>query len=234
MMIFSVLIYRCIASFASTNDLTYPTNDPLAIISKLFFYLIQLPLELAICWDHARTDYRTVVDAGARGDGPREESENPKKAKKRRTTPLKDIILSRVLRFKRKYTSQISDSASDVIPLMRKETSMWSQTSTLVSGDAGDAEKQSILSIPSPIPETNPVGITSTATNSTYHIGKQEAEQQSPILHPLLVEDIHVWKPRRSIWDLGSVRSTITTNLVGMYGLFCFIISSRLAFKLVS
>ena len=234
MMIFSVLIYRCIASFASTNDLTHPSNDPLAIISKVFFYLIQLPLELSICWNHAYTDYRTVVDAGARGDGPRAELENRKKAKRRRTTPLKDIILSRVLRFKRKYTSKISDSASDVIPLMRKETPMWSQTSTFVSSDAGDTEKQSILSIPSPISESNAVGITSTAANSTYHKGKQDTEQQSPIIHPLLVEDIHVWKPRRSIGILGSVWSMITTHLVGMYGLISFIISSRLAFRLVS
>ncbi len=233
-MIFLVLIYRCIASFASTNDLTHPTNDPLATISKVFFYLTQLPLELAICWDHARTDYRTVVDAGARGDGPREELENPKKAKKRRNTPLKDIIRSGVLCFKRKRTSPISDSASDVIPLTRVKTPMWSQTSTLVSSDAGDAEKQSILSIPSTISGSNAVGITSTDANSTYQIGKQETEQQSPITHPLLVEDIQVWTPRRSIWDWGSAWSMIPTHLVGMYGLFCFILSTRFAFKIMS
>ena len=201
MMIFLVLIYRCIASFASTNDLTHPTNDPLAIISKVFFYLAQLPLELAICWDHARTDYPTVVDAGARGDSPREELENHKEAKKRRATPIKDFILSRVLRFKGQYTSPFSESASDVIPLRRTETPMRSQTSTLVSIHASDAEKQGILSIPSTISESNSVGITSTDANSTYHIRNQEREHQSPNLHPLLVEDIQVWTPRRSIWD---------------------------------
>ena len=201
MMIFLVLIYRCIASFASTNDLTHPTYDPLATISKAFFYLAQLPLELAICWDHARTDYRTVVDAGARGDGPRQELENRKEAKRRRTPCLKDIILSRVLRFKGKYTSPFSDSASDVIPLTRPETPMRSQTSTLVSIHAGDAEKQSILSIPSTTSESNLFGITSTDANSTYHIREPEREQQSPNLHPLLVEDVQVWTPRRSIWD---------------------------------
>ena len=201
MMIFSVLIFRCIASFASTNDLTHPTNDPLATISKVFFYLIQLPLELAICWDHARTDYRMVVDAGARGDGPRAELENRKKDMKRRTPSLKDIILSSVLRFKGKYTPPISDSASDVIPLMRTETPMRSQTPTRVSSNAGDAEKQTIVSIPSTISGSKSVATTSTYGNSTYHIGKQVKEQQSP---NLLVETIQVWTPRRSIWDLGS------------------------------
>ncbi len=197
MMIFLVLIYRCIASFASTNDLTHPANDPLATISKAFFYLTQLPLELAICWDHARTDYRTVVDAGARGDGPRAELENPKKEKKRRTKSLKDIILSKVLRFKGKYTSPFSDSASDVIPLTRMKTSIRSQTSTLVPSGAGDAEMQSMLSIPSTISGSNTVGITSTDANSI----KQGTEQQLPIPHPLLVEEIQFWTPRRSIWD---------------------------------
>lgn len=203
-MIFAVLIYRCIASFASTNDLTHPTNDPLATISKVFFYLTQLPLELAICWDHARTDYRTVVDAGARGDGPREKLENRKKEKKRRSPCLKDIILSRVLRFKGKYTPPISDSASDVIPLTRTETPMRSQTPTLVPVDAGNAEKQSILSIPLTTSGSNSVGTTSTYGNSTYHIGKQVKEQQSQSIHPLLVETIQLWTPRRPFWDLGS------------------------------
>jgi hypothetical protein len=204
MMIFAVLFYRCIVSFASTNDLTHPTNDPLAVISKVFFYLIQLPLELAICWDHACTDYRTVVDAGARGDGPREKLENRKKEKKRRFPCLKDIILSMVLRFKGKYTTPLPDSASDIIPLTRTSTPMRSQTSTLVSTDAHDAEKQSILSVPSTSSGSTAIGITSTDASSTYHIEKKERAPQSPITRSLLVEDVQVWTPRRSIWDWGT------------------------------
>jgi hypothetical protein len=100
MMIFVVFTYRCIVSFASTNDLTHPPNDPLATISKVFFYLTQLPLELAICWNHASTDYRTVVDAGARGDLPRKARENGKKARKWPTTSLKNTIASILLRFR--------------------------------------------------------------------------------------------------------------------------------------
>jgi len=197
MMIFLVLFYRCIASFASTNDLTHPTNDPLATISKAFFYLTQLPLELAICWNHANTDYRNVVDAGARGDGPRQERENPKKAKKRRNTCLKDIIVSKVLRFKGMHRPPVSDSASDIIPLMRTETPMQSQISTLISTGADDAGRKSILSVPSIWSGSTTVGITSTDTSSTYH----ETEQQSPIPHPPLIEDIQVWTPRRSVWN---------------------------------
>ena len=200
-MIFTVLIYRSVASFASTNDLTHPTNDPLATISKVFFYLIQLPLELAICWNHARTDYRSVVDAGARGDGPRGELENPKPKKKRRTICLKDIIVSEILRFRGKHTSPVSDSSSDIIPLTRPDTSMRSQTSTLISFHAGDAEKQSILSISSTSSGSNTLAITSTDANSTYHLEKMESKQQSPVLHRSLVEDIPVWTPRRPIWD---------------------------------
>jgi len=200
-MIFAVLVYRGIASFASTNDLTHPTNDPLSAISKVFFYFIQLSLELAICWNHARTDYRTVVDAGARGDGPREELETRKKKKKRRITRLKEIIVTAYLRLRGKYTSPVPDSASDIIPLTRVDTPMRSQTSTLIDIDSGDVEKQSILSVPSTSSGLNTIGITSTDANSSYHIEKKETEQQSPIPHPRLVEEIQVWKPRRSIWD---------------------------------
>jgi hypothetical protein len=207
-MIFSVLIYRCIVSFASTNDLSHPTmNDPLATISRVFFYLTQLPLELAICWNHASTNYRTVVDAGARGDGPREELENRKKPKKRRTASWKDIIVSKILRFKRRPRHPVSDSASDIIPLTRTETLMRSQTSTLVSIDDGDIEKQSILSIPSTSSGSSTIGIRSSDTYSTYYLEQKEKEKerQSPILHSPLVDHIPVWTPRRSIWDWGTV-----------------------------
>ena len=128
MAIFLVFTYRCVVSFASTNDLTHSTNDPLATISKLFFYLTQLPIELAICWNHASTDYRTVVDAGATGDLPRKTRENGNKTRKWPTTFMKDAITSMLLRFKGQHRLPVSDSSSDIIPLTRTETSMRSQT----------------------------------------------------------------------------------------------------------
>ena len=103
MMIFLVFTCRCVVSFASTNDFTHPTNDPLATLSKLFFYLIHLPVELAICWNHASTDYRTIVDAGAMGDLPRKARENGKKTRKWPTTCLRDATTSMLLRFKGQY-----------------------------------------------------------------------------------------------------------------------------------
>ena len=202
MMIFSVLIYRCIVSFATTNDLTHPTNEPLATISKVFFYLIQLPIELAICWNHAITDYRTVVDAGARGDGPRKELEDRKKKTKeqRRSTPsLKDIIVSKVLLLKRQH--RLPDAASDIIPLTRTEASLRSQTSTIVPIDAGDAEKRSLLSIPSTSSRSSILPTMSTDADSISLTEKKEKGQWLSFSSSPLVEDVPVWTPRRSIRD---------------------------------
>ena len=202
MMILLVFIYRCVVSFASTNDLTHPTNDPLATISKLFFYLIQLPMELAICWNHASTDYRTVVDAGATGDLPRKSRENGKKTRRWPTTCLRDAITSMLLRFKRRLRLPLSDSSSDIIPLTRTETPMRSQTSTLVPIDYGDIEKQSILSIPSASSQFGTLGGTPADASSTYLIEKVHKEQSLSVPFPPLVEDVGVWVPRRPIWDL--------------------------------
>ena len=202
MIISLVFICRCVVSFASTNDLTHPTNDPLATLSKLFFYLIQLPVELAICWNHASTDHRTVVDAGAMGDLPRKARENGKKTRKRPTTCLKDAITSVLLRLKGQHRLQVSDSWSDIIPLTRTETPMQSQTSTLVSIDGGDKEKQTILSIPSASSRFGTFRGTPTDAYSTYFIEKMQKEQLLSVPFPPLVEDIGVWVPRRPIWDL--------------------------------
>jgi len=197
MMIFLVFVYRCIVSFASANDLTHPTNDPLATISKVFFYLIQLPLELAICLDHASTDYRTVVDTGATGDLPRKARENGKQARKWPTAPLKDAAASMLLRLKWQHRLPVSDSMPDIIPLTRTETSIRAQTSTLVSINDGDIEKQSILSTSSTSSRLCTVRTTPTDAYSTYLI---EKEQWLSIPSPPLVEDIGVWTPRRPIW----------------------------------
>ena len=199
MLILLVFACRCVVSFASTNDLTHPTNDPLATLSKLFFYLIQLPVELAICWNHASTDYRTVVDAGATGDLPRKARENGKKMRRWPITCLRDAIMSILLRFKGQHRLQVSDSSSDIIPLTRTATPMRSQTSTLVSIDGGDIEKQSILSIPS---RFGTLGSTPTDAHSTYFIEKMQKEQLLSAPFPPLVEDVGVWVPRRPIWDL--------------------------------
>ena len=201
-MIFLVFIYRCVVSFASTNDLTRPTNDPLAIISKVFFYLTQLPLELAICWNHASTDYRTVVDAGACGDLPRKARENGKKARKWPTISLKDTIVSRVLRFRGQRTPSVSDSASDIIPLTHTKTAMKSHTSTLVSIYDGDIEKQSMLSIPSTSLRSSTFGSSPTFAQSNYFNDKMEKDQRLLAPSPPLIDDVRVWTPRRSIWDL--------------------------------
>ena len=202
MLIILVFTYRCVASFASTNDLTHPTNDPLATISKLFFYLIQLPVELAICWNHASTDYRTVVDAGPTGDLPRKSRENGKKARKWPTTCLRDATTSILLRFKRQHRLPLSDSSSDIIPLMRTETPMRSQTSTLVSIDYGDVEKQSIQSIPSTSLLFGTLRGTPADAHSTYLIEKVHKEQLLSVPFPPLVKDVGVWVPRRPIWDV--------------------------------
>jgi len=196
-----VFTYRCVVSFASTNDLTHPTNDPLATISTLFFYLIQLPFELAICWNHASTDYRTVVDAGAWGDHPRKARENGKKAWTWPTAFLKDTIASVFLRFKGQHRLPVSDSLSDVFPLTRTETSIWSQTSTLISIDDIDIEKQSILSIPSTSSRFGTLRSTPTDGYSVYTIEKMEKEQLSSVPFPPLVEDVGVWTPRRPTLD---------------------------------
>ena len=201
MMIFLVFICRCVVSFASTNDLTHPTNDPLAKLSKLFFYLIQLPVELAICWNHAITDYRTVVDAGAMGDLPRKSRENGKKARKWPTTCLRDATTSILLRFKGQHRLVVSDSSSDNIPLMRTESPMRSQTSTLVSIDYGDIEKQSIPTIPSASSRFGTLGDTPTDADSTYLVEKMQKGHLLSVPSPPLVEDIGVWVPRRTIWD---------------------------------
>ncbi len=201
MAIFLVFTYRCVVSFASTNDLTHPTNDPLATISKLFFYLIQLPIELAICWNHASTDYRTVVDAGATGDLPRKARENGKKTRKQPTTFLRDATTSMLLRFKGQHRLPVSDSLSDIIPLTRTKTPMRSQTSTLVSIDDGDIEKQSILSTPSTSSRFGTLMGTPTDAYSTYSIEKMQKEQPLSVPFPPLVEDIRIWVPRRPIWD---------------------------------
>ena len=200
MMIFLVFIYRCAVSFASTNDLTRPNNDPLATISKAFFYFTQLPLELAICWNHASTDYRTVVDAGPRGDLPRKALENGKKARKWPTTFLKDVIVSKMLPFRGQRQLPLSGSASVIIPLTRMETPIQSQTTTIVSTKDGDIEKQSILSIPSTSPWSSTLRSTATRPPSTYLID-MEKEQQLEVPSSSLVEDVEVWTPRRSIWD---------------------------------
>lgn len=201
-MIFLVLISRCVVSFASTNDLTHSTNDPSATLSKVIFYLTQLPLELAICWNHARTDYRTVVDGGARGDGPRNERENPKKTKKKRLTcHLKDRIHSMLLRLQGRDGLRVSDSSSDIIPLTRSVTPMWSHTSTLVSLDAGDVEKQSVLSVPLPSSRSSALGGTSTDVDSTYLVEKKEKERWTSVPPTPLVDDVPVWTPRRWIRD---------------------------------
>lgn len=200
MMIFVVFVYRCVASFASTNDLTHPTNDPLATISKLFFYLIQLPFELAICWNRASTDYRTVVDAGAMGDHPRKARENGKRARWP-TTFLKDTIASILLRFKGQHRLPVSDSSSVFIPLTRTETSMRSQTSTMVSIDDGDIEKQSILSIPSTFSRFGTLKSTPSDAYSTHLVEKMQTEQWLSVPSPPLVEDVGAWTPRRLILD---------------------------------
>jgi hypothetical protein len=199
MMISLVFTYRCVVSFAVTNDLTHPNNDPLATISKLFFYLIQLPLELAICWNHASTDYRTVVDAGAWGDHPRKARENGKKTRRWPTTFLKDTIASMLLRFRGQHRPPVSDSLSDIFPLTRTETPMQSQTSTFVSIDDGDIEKQSILSIPSTASRFGT--LTSTDTYSIHIIEEIQKEQSLSVPSPSLVEDVRVWTPRRPILD---------------------------------
>jgi len=141
--VFPCLVPRssCIVSFASTND-PHPTNDPLATISKGFLYLVQLPLELATCWIHARHDYRTVVDVGARAGGPHEELENRKKGKKRRVPCLRDITVSKLPRLKRMHTPPVPDSESDVLALTRIDTPLLSQTCTIISIGTGDAAKQ--------------------------------------------------------------------------------------------
>ena len=195
-MLFLVLFYRCLVSFASTNDLTHPTNDPFATISKVLFYLTQLPLELAICWNHASTDYRKVVDAGARGDGPRKELENGKKARKKQRFCLKDSVISKVLPFTRQHRMRASDSASDVIPLTRVETPTQFQTPTIVSVNAGDVEKQGIQFIPSISSRSSTLRTMSADRYSTFSMEKQEKEQRPSSL----VEDVRVWTPRRSIW----------------------------------
>ena len=198
-MIFLVLISRCVVSFASTNDLTHSTNNPSATLSKVLFYLTQLPLELTICWNHARTDYRTVVDGGARGDGPRNERENPKKARRKwPTCLLKDRIHSMLLRFQGRGRLRVSDSSSDIIPLTRSVTPIWSHTSTLVSLDAGDVEKQSMLSVPLPSLRSSALGGTFSDVDSTYLVEKKEKERCPPTP---LVDDVPVWMPRRSIRD---------------------------------
>jgi hypothetical protein len=209
MMIFLVLVYRCIVSFAATNDLTRSGNDPLATISKVFFYLAQLPLELAICWDHAITDYRAVVDAGARGDAQREKLEIGKKSRKwkwkRWTTCLKNPVISKVLPFKRRHRVLNSDSASDIIPLMRTETPIRPQTTTVVSNNVGDVEKQSILPFPSTFSassRSSTLGSGSIDMFSPYPMGERERLQRLSSPRPLLVEDVHTWTPRRSIWNL--------------------------------
>ena len=200
MMIFLVLICRCVVSLTSTNDLTHPTTDPLATLSKVLFYLTQLPLELAICWNHARTDYRTVVDAGARGDGPRNKRENPKQAKKKQpTTPLKVRLLSKLPRFKGRHRLPVSDSASDIIPLTRPVTPMRSYTSTLVSHDASDVEKQSMLSIPLTSWRSSTLGTTPTDVDSVCPSEKKEKERWTSTPPSPLINDVPVWAPRRSI-----------------------------------
>ena len=197
-MIFLVFTYRSLVSFTSTNDLTHPTNDPLATISKAFFYIAQLPLELAICWNHASTDYRKVVDTGALGDLPRKALENGKKWP---TMCLKDIIVSKLLRFRRQHREPVPDSASGIIPLTRAETPMPSQTSTLVSTDAGDLEKQSVLSIPSASSRSSTVRSSSTDSCSTYLIEKMENDGKPSVSSLPLVDNIRIWTPRRLIWD---------------------------------
>ena len=201
MAILLVFTYRCVASFASTNDLTHPTNDPLATISKLFFYPTQLLIELAICWNHASTDYRTVVDAGATGDLPRKARENGKKTRKWPTTFLKDAIVSMLLRFKGQHRLPVSDSSSGIIPLTRTKTPIRSQTSTLVSIYDGDIEKQSILSIPSTSSRFGTLIGTPTDAYSTYIIERMQKEQLLSVPFTPLVEDIGVWVPRRPIWN---------------------------------
>jgi len=109
-------------------------------ISKVFLYLIQLPLELG--WIHARPYYRTVVDVGARGGGPHEELENRKKEKKRRVLHLRDIIVSKLPRLERMYTPPVPDSASDVLALTQIDTLLLSQTCSIISIGTGDAAKQ--------------------------------------------------------------------------------------------
>jgi hypothetical protein len=205
MMILLILFYRCLACFASTNDLTHPTNDPLAVISKLFFYLTQLPLELVILWNHAVTDYRTVVDAGARGDGPRAKLENGKKTRKwKLTTCLKDMVASMVLRFKGQHKALDLDSGSYIVPLMRTEGSIRSQTSTGYSSDASDIEKQSVQSFPSTSSTTSArsstLGSRSTDRYSPYPMDEKEKEQWSLAPAQSLVEDVGTWT-RRSIWE---------------------------------
>jgi len=195
-MIFLVFIYRCIVSFASTNDLAHLTNGQLATISKVFFHLTQLPLKLAICWNHARVDYRTVVDAGA--SLPRKARENGKPASKWPTIPLEDAAASVLLRFKWQHRLPVSDSVPDIVPFTQTETSIRARTSTLVSINDGDIEKQSILSTPSTSSRLCTVRTTPTDAYSTYLI---EKEQWLSVLSPPLVEGIGVWTPRRPIWD---------------------------------
>ena len=201
-MIFLVFSYRCVVSFASTNDLTRPTNDPLATISKAFFYLIQLPLELAICWNHASTDYRTVVDSGARGDLPRKARENGKKARGWPTISLKSAVVSRLLPFRGQPKMSVSNSASGIIPLTRAETAMRSHAFTVVSIYDGDIEKQSTLSIPLTSSRSSTFGSTSICAKSTTLNEKMEKDQLSLAPSPSLIDDVGVWTPRRSIWDM--------------------------------
>ena len=200
--IFLVLLFRCLVSFTAINDLTHPTNDAWATI--VLFYVIQLLFEYAICWNHASTDYRTVVDAGLWGDGPRRRRENGKRAKKGSISPLKGTILSRLVarkRFKGQPRPPFSDSTSDIVPLMRPEISTLSQTSTLVSTYADDMEKQRVLSFPSTSSQPNPLASTSIDVHSTYLIEEKDQERRLSVPFPPLVKDVRAWTLRRPIWD---------------------------------